>query len=176
MNGRQVIEIDGAQQQIDAQVWIADSATVVGSVRIGEHSSVWYSAVVRGDFESIEVGSGTNIQDGVVVHADPGFAVRVGHGVSVGHNAVLHGCTIGDDSLIGMGAVVLNGAVIGQGCLIAAGAVVPAGSVIAPRSLVAGVPGKVRRELSDDEVAANVSNALEYQRLASLHARGRSAG
>jgi carbonic anhydrase/acetyltransferase-like protein (isoleucine patch superfamily) len=168
-----VIGLDGALPDIDPRAWIAGSATVIGSVRLNESSSIWYGAVLRADSDIITIGPGSNIQDGVVMHVDPGFPVSVGRGVSVGHNAVLHGCTIGDDVLVGMGAVVLNGAVVGDGSLVAAGALVPAGAVIPPRSLAAGVPAKVRRELSDDEVAANVANAADYQRLSGVHARGR---
>jgi carbonic anhydrase/acetyltransferase-like protein (isoleucine patch superfamily) len=173
MTGPHVIELDGAVPDIDAGAWIACTATVIGSVRLSESSSVWYGAVLRADSDTIAIGAGSNIQDGVAVHADPGFPVSVGCGVSVGHNAVLHGCTVGDDVLVGMGAVVLNGTVIGDGSLIAAGALVPAGTVVPPRSLVAGVPGKVRRELSDAEVAANAANAADYRRLARVHDGGR---
>jgi carbonic anhydrase/acetyltransferase-like protein (isoleucine patch superfamily) len=168
-----VIELDGAAPDIAAGVWIAGTATVIGSVRLNESSSVWYGAVLRADSDTIAIGAGSNIQDGVTVHVDPEFPVSVGRGVSVGHNAVLHGCTIGDDVLVGMGAVVLNGAVVGDGSLVAAGALVPAGAVVPPRTLVAGVPAKVRRELSDAEVAANVANAADYRRLAGVHAGGR---
>jgi carbonic anhydrase/acetyltransferase-like protein (isoleucine patch superfamily) len=168
-----VIGLDGALPDIDAQAWIAGSATVIGAVRLSESSSIWYGAVLRADSAIITVGAGSNIQDGVVVHVDPGFPVSVGRGVSVGHNAVLHGCTIGDDVLVGMGAVVLKGAVVGAGSLVAAGALVPAGAVVPPRSLAAGVPAKVRRELGDTEVAANIANAAGYRRLSRLHARGR---
>jgi carbonic anhydrase/acetyltransferase-like protein (isoleucine patch superfamily) len=168
-----IIELDGAVPDIDAGVWIACTATVIGSVRLNESASVWYGAVLRADSDAIAIGAGSNIQDGVAVHVDPGFPVSVGRGVSVGHNAVLHGCTIGDDVLVGMGAVVLNGAVVGDGSLVAAGALVPAGVVVPPRSLVAGLPAKVRRELSDTEAAANVANAAEYRRLARVHDGGR---
>ena len=117
----------------------------------------------------IEIGFGTNIQDGVTIHVDTEFPVNVGAGVSIGHNAVLHGCIIEDDSLIGMGAVILNGARIGPGSLIAAGAVVPQGVIVPPRSLVTGVPGNIRRELSDAEIAHNRHNAQVYQHLIDLH-------
>jgi carbonic anhydrase/acetyltransferase-like protein (isoleucine patch superfamily) len=127
------------------------------------------AAVLRAEFEPIEIGAGTNIQDGAVVHVDPGFPATIGAGVSVGHNAVLHGCTVEDGSLVGMGSTVLNGAVIGAGSLVAAGALVPQGAVIPPRSLVAGVPAKVRRELSDDEVAGNKLNSEVYVQLSDLH-------
>lgn len=137
--------------EVDDSAWIAPNATVIGRVQLAAEVSVWYSAVVRADLEQISIGARTNIQDGCVLHADPGFPLTVGTGVSVGHNAILHGCTIGDDVLVGMGATVLNGAVIGAGCLIAANALIPEGAHIPPGSLVAGVPGKVRRELSAAE-------------------------
>ena len=115
------------------------------------------------------IGFGSNIQDGVTIHVDPGFPATIGAGVTVGHNAVLHGCTVEDDVLIGMGAVVLNGAAIGAGSLVAAGAVVPQGMIVPPRSLVAGVPGRLRRQLSDAEVTHNRNNAAVYQRLIDVH-------
>jgi len=121
---------------------------------------------VRGDTEEITVGEGSNLQDGVVVHADPGFPATIGAGVSVGHNATLHGCTIADNVLIGMGATVLNGATIGEGSLIAAGSVVLEGKAIPPRSLVAGIPASVKRELSDEEYQGVVKNAEHYVALA----------
>lgn len=149
--------------------WVAPNAAVIGRVALREKASVWYGATLRAEAEPIEIGAGSNIQDGVTVHVDPGFPATIGAGVSVGHNAVLHGCTIEDGCLIGMGAVVLNGARIGRGSLVAAGAVVAQGVVIPERSLVAGVPGKVRRELRDDEVEGNRTNALLYQHLVDVH-------
>jgi len=164
-----ILPIAGRTPQLHPQSWVASNATLIGQVVLAAASSVWYGAVLRAEAEPIEIGAGTNIQDGVTVHVDPGFPARVGTGVTVGHNAVLHGCIVEDDSLVGMGAVVLNGAIIGAGSLIAAGAVVPQGAVIPPRSMVAGVPGKVRRELSDEEVSNIRTNALMYQELVKLH-------
>jgi len=146
----QLIPFGGSTPQIDDDAWIAPTATLIGGVTIGPRASVFYGAVVRADKATISIGAGTNLQDGVIMHADPGFPATVGSGVSVGHAAVLHGCTIEDDCLIGMGAVVLNGAVIGRGSMVAAGAVVLEGAQIPAGSLVAGVPGKVRRELTDE--------------------------
>ena len=166
-----IIPIRGRAPQLHAESWVAPNATLIGPVTLGARVSVWYNATLRAEFEPIEIGAGSNIQDGVTVHVDPGFPARIGAGVTVGHNAVLHGCTIEDDVLVGMGAIVLNGAVLGAGSLVAAGAVVPQGAVIPPRSLVAGVPGKVRRTLSDDEVAGNRFNAEAYQGLIELHRR-----
>jgi carbonic anhydrase/acetyltransferase-like protein (isoleucine patch superfamily) len=148
---------------------VAPTASVLGDVRLAAKASVWYAVTLRAEFEPIDIGYGSNIQDGSTIHVDPGFPARIGSGVTVGHNAVLHGCTVEDDCLIGMGAIVLNGAVIGTGSLVAAGAVVAQGAVIPPRSLVAGVPGKVRRELSDDEVNHNRRNSQVYQGLCDMH-------
>lgn len=170
-----LISVDGFTPDIDASAWVAANATLVGDVVLGEGASVFYSCVVRADSDRITIGAGTNIQDGCVVHADPGFPVNVGSGVSVGHRAVLHGCTVEDNVLIGMGAVLLNGARIGSGSLIAAGAVVLEGAVIPPDSLVAGVPAKVRRDTADAERAHIVENAVGYRRLAATNAKGEAA-
>ncbi|WP_197275079.1 gamma carbonic anhydrase family protein [Luteipulveratus halotolerans] len=167
-----IIRIQDKTPAIDESTWVAPSATVVGDVTLGAEVGIWYGAVVRGDIESITVGARSNIQDNCSLHADPGSPLRVGEGVSVGHNATLHGCTIEDDVLVGMGSRVLNGAVVGAGSLIAAGAVVPEGSQIPPGSLVAGVPAKVRRELTDEERAGIELNGAAYVDLARVHAAG----
>jgi carbonic anhydrase/acetyltransferase-like protein (isoleucine patch superfamily) len=138
---------------------------------IGARSSVWFTTVLRGDGDGIVVGEESNLQDGVVVHADPGFPVSVGDRVSVGHRAVLHGCTLDDDVLIGMGAVVLNGAHVCKGSLVAAGAIVLEGTTVPPGSLMAGVPAKVRRQLTTEEVAGVRSNAAGYVLLTTRYAR-----
>lgn len=156
------IEISGHTPEIDETAWIAPNATVIGRVELAAEVSIWYSAVLRGDLEAISVGARTNIQDGCVLHADPGFPLTVGTGVSVGHNAILHGCTVEDDVLVGMGATVLNGAVIGAGSLIAANALIPERARIPPGSLVAGVPAKVRRELSEAELDRIRLNGAVY--------------
>jgi carbonic anhydrase/acetyltransferase-like protein (isoleucine patch superfamily) len=161
--GASVLSAAGRTPDLDPTAFVAAGARVVGGVVLGEGSSVWYNAVLRADGDTITVGAGSNLQDNVSVHVDPGHPVLIGRDVSVGHNAVVHGCTIGDGSLIGMGAVVLNGAVIGEGCLIAGGAVVLEDAVIPPGSLVAGVPGKVRRELSEQERAGILRNARVYR-------------
>jgi carbonic anhydrase/acetyltransferase-like protein (isoleucine patch superfamily) len=170
-----ISSIDGHTPDIGVDTWIAPNATVIGRVRLAAQVGVFYSAVLRGDVESIEVGTATNIQDGCVLHADPGFPLTVGSGVSVGHNAVLHGCTVADHVLIGMGATILNGARIGTGSLIAANALIPEGTEIPAGSLVAGVPGKVRRELSDEERAGIELNAQGYLAIKELHARALNA-
>ena len=164
------ISLTAGDQDIAKDVWIAPNATVVGTVRIRSRVSIWYGAVVRGDAESIEIGERTNIQDGCVLHADPGFPLVIGTGVSVGHNAILHGCTIANDVLVGMGATVMNGARVGAGTLIAANALIPEGADIPPGSLVAGIPGKVRRTLTAHEETAIRTNADIYE-----HARVRHA-
>jgi carbonic anhydrase/acetyltransferase-like protein (isoleucine patch superfamily) len=164
------IEYGGFRPDVSPTAWVAGSATLIGRVTIGARSSVWFTAVLRGDGDRIQVGRESNLQDGVVVHADPGFPVSVGDRVSVGHRAVLHGCTVDDDVLVGMGAVVLNGARIGCGSLVAAGAVVLAGTLVPPGSLAAGVPAKVRRQLTEEEVSAVKSNAAEYVQLAHTYA------
>ncbi|HEY7052466.1 MAG TPA: gamma carbonic anhydrase family protein [Mycobacterium sp.] len=168
-----IITVRGRTPQIHPEAWVAPNASVIGAVTLGARASVWYSATLRAEAEPIHIGVGTNIQDGVTVHVDSEYPVHVGAGVSIGHNAVLHGCEIGDCVLVGMGAIVMNGAVVGADSLIAAGALVPQGMVVPPRSLVTGVPGRVRREVSDAEVAASRQNADIYQRLLELH-RGAS--
>lgn len=155
--------------EVAASAWLAPNATLVGQVSIGENSSVFYGAVARGDMDSISIGSRSNLQDNVVVHTDTGVPTVVGNGVSVGHAAVLHGCTVEDDCLIGMSATVLNRAVIGRGSLIAAGSVVLEGTVVPPGSLVAGVPGKVRRALAPDELEHVRQNAAHYVDLSRAH-------
>ncbi|PJJ61916.1 gamma carbonic anhydrase family protein [Compostimonas suwonensis] len=151
--------------------WTAPGAVIVGNVVLHDESSVWYNSVLRSESETIELGEGSNIQDNCSLHVDVGFPLTIGRGVSVGHGAVLHGCTIGDDVLVGMGATVLNGAVIGAGSLIAAGTVLLEGTVVPPGSLVAGVPGRVKRELGDGELAGIRRNAATYRTLAALHAQ-----
>ena len=163
------IPFRGNTPRVDETVFVAGTATLIGDVVLGGHSSVFYGATVRADTTPIRVGEGTNLQDNVVVHADPGYPAVIGDRVSVGHGAVVHGCTIEDDCLIGMNATVLNGAVIGTGSLVAAGTVVLEGTVVPPGSLVAGVPGKVRRALTDDEREKVVTNARIYLELAARH-------
>ncbi|MCX4098620.1 gamma carbonic anhydrase family protein [Nocardia sp. alder85J] len=155
--------------EVDETAWLAPNSTVIGRVRLAAEVGIWYGAVVRADVEAITIGARTNIQDGCALHADPGFPLVIGAGVSVGHNAILHGCTIEDDVLIGMGATVLNGAVIGTGSLIAANALIPEGAQIPPGSLVAGVPGKVRRELGPAEIDRIKLNAAVYLHNIGVH-------
>lgn len=159
-----------AAPSVDRTAWVAPNATLVGQVALGPESSVFYGAVLRGDTDAISLGARSNLQDNVVVHCDTGVPTTIGTGVSVGHGAVVHGCTIEDDCLVGMHATVMNGAVIGAGSLVAGGAVVLEGTVVPPRSLVAGVPAKVRRELTDDELAGIRANADHYVELSRAHA------
>jgi carbonic anhydrase/acetyltransferase-like protein (isoleucine patch superfamily) len=170
-----VIAPDRWQVAVDPTAWVAPAATVVGSVTIGKRASVWYGAVLRGDGEPIAVGEESNLQDGCVLHTDPDFPVRVGRGVSIGHRAVLHGCTVGDDVLVGMGSIIMNGASIGAGSIVGAGALVPEGMDVPPRSLVLGMPGKVRRPTTDEELAHIVTNAAAYVASARIH-RAHRAG
>lgn len=152
----------GRCPQVANDAWVAPGATVVGDVTLGSGASVWYGAVVRADNTPISIGAGSNLQDNVSAHVDPGFPLTVGARVSVGHNAVLHGCTIEDDVLIGMSATIMNGARVGAGSLVAAGALITQGTVIPPRSLVAGMPAKVRREVTDEEFDGIAHNAAVY--------------
>ncbi len=142
--------------------YIAPNAAVIGRVTLRANASVWFSCVLRGDVEDIDIGEGSNIQDGTVIHADPGFAVHVGANVTVGHNAMLHGCHVGDGSLIGIGAVVLNGARIGRRCLVGAGALVTEGTEIPDGSLVLGSPARVKRSLSLAQQSALAQGAEHY--------------
>ncbi|MFD9790137.1 gamma carbonic anhydrase family protein [Streptomyces sp. NPDC059070] len=164
-----VTGVGGKEPRIDPTAFTAPTSVVIGEVTLGAGASVWYHAVLRADCGPIVLGADSNIQDNCTVHVDPGFPVTVGERVTVGHNAVLHGCTVEDDVLIGMGATVLNGAVIGAGSLIAAQALVPQGMVVPPGSLVAGVPAKVRRELTAEEREGIKVNALMYLGLAEDH-------
>jgi carbonic anhydrase/acetyltransferase-like protein (isoleucine patch superfamily) len=159
----------GKEPVIAGDAWVAPTAMVVGAVTLGTESSVFFGAVLRADVDSIIVGDGSNIQDNVAIHCDSGYPTIIGRNVSVGHAAVIHGCTVEDDCLIGMNATVLTGAVIGTQSLVAAGSVVLEGTIIPPRSLVAGVPAKVRRELTDDEVAGIERNAFHYRQLRLEH-------
>lgn len=161
---------NGVLPEVSATAWVASSANLIGAVTIAARSSVWFTAVLRADGDRIDVGNESNLQDGVIVHADPGFPVAIGDRVSIGHRAVLHGCTVEDDVLIGMGAVLLNGARIGSGSLIAAGTVVLEGTTVPPRSLVAGIPAKIRRQLTEAETSAVKSNASAYVELANKYA------
>lgn len=147
---------------IHPSAFVAPNATVIGDATLHENSSVFYGAVLRADHNSIVIGAGSNIQDGCVVHADPPYPVTVGTGCTVGHGAILHGCTVGDNSLIGMGAIVLNGAQIGRDCIVGAGALVTQNTVIPDGSMVIGSPAKIRRSLTPEEIEGNRRAAQGY--------------
>ena len=151
--------------KIHAEAFVAPTADVIGNVCVGKGSSLWFGAVIRSDMERIEIGENTSIQDNCTVHADEGLPAIIGNNVTVGHNAIVHGCTIGDNTVIGMHSTILNGAVIGKNCLIGAGAVVKENSVIPDNSLVVGIPAKVIRTLDDANTAKQMANAEEYARL-----------
>ena len=167
------ITVGGKSPADHGAAFVAENATLAGSVRLEEGASVWYGAVLRADTGRIVVGAGSNVQDNAVLHTGPELDIVLGRGVSVGHGAVLHGCMIGDGCMIGMHATVLNGAVIGPGCLIAAGALVPERAQIPAGSLIMGVPGKVVRPVSEEQKAAIAANEAEYRELARQHAAAR---
>lgn len=160
------------QPSLGRDAWVAPNATVIGDVRLGDNASIWWNAVLRGDNDTITIGAESNIQDGSVLHADEGVPLTLGARVTVGHMVMLHGCSIGDETLIGIKSVILNNAVIGRHCIIGANSLIPEGKVIPERSLVMGSPGKVVRQLSDEEVArlqlaaqGYVENARRYRAL-----------
>jgi len=154
----------GIAPQIGEGCYVDDSAQIIGDVKLGANSSIWMNAVVRGDVNTIRIGRRTNIQDGTIVHVmrEPSHPTVVGDEVTVGHGVILHGCTVADRCLIGMGAVLLNGSSVGADCIVAAGTLLTEGVVVPPRSLVMGSPGKVRRALTDDEVAFIRDSAANY--------------
>ena len=156
--------LDGVSPTLpdDDDFWVSPNAQVMGKVTLKSRVSIWFGVVIRGDNDLITVGAGSNVQDNTVIHTDLGYPTTIGKNCTIGHGAIIHGCTIGDNSLVGMGATVLNGAVIGRNCLIGAGALVPEGREIPAGSLVVGMPGKVVRALSDEEIAANRASATHY--------------
>jgi carbonic anhydrase/acetyltransferase-like protein (isoleucine patch superfamily) len=154
--------LDNVQPQIGNHVWIAPNATVIGDIRLADESSIWWNVVLRGDNDPIHIGQQTNIQDGSVLHTDAGIPMFIGNRVTVGHLVMLHGCTIGDGSLIGIGSVVLNRAVIGKQSIVGANTLIPEGKVFPDRVLIVGSPGKVIRELTDEEVLKLEKSAAHY--------------
>ncbi|WDR07033.1 gamma carbonic anhydrase family protein [Devosia rhodophyticola] len=165
--------LDDVGPNIDPEVaWIAPTAVLVGQINIARDVGVWFGVVARGDNEPITIGPRTNIQENTVLHTDMGFPLTVGVGCTIGHKAMLHGCTIGDNTLIGMGATILNGAKIGKNCLIGAGALITEGKTIPDNSLVVGAPGKVVRELDADAIAKLVQSADHYVQNARRFAKG----
>lgn len=158
---------------VPQSAWIAPSADVIGDVELGEHVSIWYQCVLRGDIASIRIGNETNVQDLTMVHVDTDSPCIIGARVAIGHRAVIHGCTIEDDCLIGMGAVVLSHAVIGRGSVVGAGAVVPEGKIVPPGSLVVGIPGRMLRRVDNDLRRRTKLTVEHYRELKELHRRGR---
>ena len=157
-----IYELDGVAPRVADSAWVADSAQVMGNVELASDASVWFGAVIRGDTETIRIGRGSNIQDGSVLHADVGKPLTIGADVTVGHQVMLHGCSIGDGSLIGIGAVVLNGAKIGKNCLVGAGALVTEGKVFADGTMIIGSPAKALRDLTPEQIASQLESAQHY--------------
>lgn len=167
-----IYALDGLAPELAAECWAAPTAVLIGKVRLERLASVWFGAVLRGDNELISVGEGSNVQENCVLHTDPGFPLTIGRNCTIGHKAMLHGCSIGDNSLIGMGATVLNGAKIGRNCLIGAAALIPEGKEIPDNCLVIGMPGKVARELSAEAIAGLTRSAENYQKNWQRFAKG----
>ena len=167
-------ELDGIAPDLpeNGDYWIAPDANVIGRVVIGEGASVWFGCTLRGDNEPITIGAGSNVQENCVMHTDPGFPLTIGEGCTIGHKAMLHGCTLGQNVLIGMGAIVLNGARIGDDCLIGAGALITEGKEIPPGSLVLGAPGRVVRQLDQAAIEGLRASALHYQENARRFRKG----
>ncbi len=155
-------ELDGVAPNVDPQAWVAPGCHLIGNIELAAKTSVWFGTTIRGDNEMIRVGAGSNIQENCVLHTDMGFPLSIGENCTIGHKAMLHGCTIGENSLIGMGATVLNGAVVGKNCLIGAGALITEGKVIPDGSLVMGI-GKIIRQLDAQAIAGLTASALHYQ-------------
>jgi gamma-carbonic anhydrase len=170
MSNETLLPFEGATPKLGDDVYVAPGARVIGNVELGDEASVWYNAVIRGDLERVEIGARTNVQDGTVIHIESGqFPTIIGEGVTIGHKALVHACTIGDNCLIGMGSIILDGAVIEDNALIAAGAVVTPGTTIPSGTLAIGTPAKVVRELSDEEIQHFQASAAHYVELARRH-------
>ncbi len=165
-----IYQLGEHRPQIAPTAWVADSAQVMGNVILEEKSSIWFGTVIRGDTETITIGEGSNIQDACVVHADVGAPVLVGKNVTVGHKVMLHGCTVGDGSLIGIGAIVLNGAKIGKNCVVGAGSLVTERKEFPDGSMIMGSPAKVVRQLTEEQIAGLAWSAQHYQDNATLFA------
>lgn len=159
---------------IHESVFIADKAVVLGAVRVEEDSSIWFNCTVRGDRDAVRIGRRSNVQDNAVVHVDEGYPVHIGNDVTIGHGAILHGCTVEDNTLIGMGSIILNGAIIGKNCVLGAGALVTQNMIIPDNSLVIGCPGKIIRKVTEEEVQANLHNASEYVKEAKKYKQEKS--
>ncbi|MEM7206877.1 MAG: gamma carbonic anhydrase family protein [Pseudomonadota bacterium] len=157
-----IYQLDRIKVRLHESAWVAENATVLGNVQLMQDTSVWFNSVIRGDNEPITVGAGSNVQDGCVLHTDQGFPLTIGSHVTIGHKVMLHGCTIGDETLVGINAVILNGAKIGKHCLIGANSLITEGKVIPDGSLVMGSPGKVVRQLTEEQIRANRRSAQHY--------------
>ncbi len=155
-------EVDGKAPQVHSTAWVADSAEVMGNVHLGADASVWFGCVLRGDSDSLTIGEGSNVQDLSVLHADPGSPLTLGRHVTIGHKVMLHGCTVGDESLIGIGAIVLNGAKIGRNCLVGAGALVTEGKEFPDGSMIVGAPARAVRQLTPEQIAGLRRSAQHY--------------
>ena len=156
-------DLKDKKPQSSGENWVAPNATILGDVTLEKNSSIWFNAVLRGDIENILIGEGSNVQDGSVLHTDPGYPLKVGKNVTIGHLVMLHGCTIGDNSLIGIGAVILNNAKIGKNCIIGAKTLIAENKEIPDDSLVVGSPGRVLRKVTEDEKKAVLDNTKHYQ-------------
>ena len=156
-------DLEDKKPKNSGENWVAPNATIIGDVTLEKNSSVWFNALIRGDNENIHVGEGSNVQDGSVLHTDPGCPLRIGKDVTIGHIVMLHGCTIGDNSLIGIGAVILNNAKIGKNCIIGAKSLITENKENPDNSLVVGAPGRVVRKLTDEEIGKITENAKHYQ-------------
>jgi len=167
-----IYELDGLAPQLGEGAWVADSAQVIGDVQLAEGASVWFGAILRGDNERLTIGKGSNVQDGSVLHSDPGFPLTLGENVTVGHQVMLHGCTVGDGTLIGIQAVVLNGAKIGRNCIVGAGALVTEGKEFPDDSMILGAPAKVVRELDVEQRSSGTRAAQHYVANAKRYAKG----
>ena len=148
--------------EVHSEAWVASNASIIGKVKLEKNSSIWFNAVLRGDIELITIGENSNIQDGSVLHTDPGYKLNVGKGVTVGHMVMLHGCRIGDDTLIGIGSIILNNAKIGKNCIIGANSLITENKIIPDNSLVVGSPGRVLRKVTEEEIKAIHENAKHY--------------
>ncbi len=170
-----IYSLDNVSPDVADDSWVAPNAQVMGDIVIGARASIWFGATLRGDNERITVGAGSNVQENSVLHTDMGYPLVIGENCTIGHTAILHGCTIGNNSLVGMGAVILNGAVIGENCLIGAGAMVTEGKVIPDGSLVIGSPGRVVRALDDKAMKGLELSAIHYQQTAARFKKGLTA-
>ncbi len=157
-----IYQLDDLRPDLHETAWVADSAQVVGRVTVAENASIWFGVVARGDTELLTIGRGSNIQDNSVLHADPGMPLHIGENVTVGHQVMLHGCTVGDGSLIGIGAVVLNGARIGRNCIVGANALVTEGKEFPDGTMILGSPAKAARQLSDEQISGLARVAIHY--------------